>query len=268
MLISDEHDGGPSYGSKSSWKNDDVRGRLRQGRNFKKPIIIIISLVVLSVGSYTILPFLKYGGEEEIAQEEAAQENKKENEKKIFAELDKLESSEDEVALIKYLYKNSTKEHSKVFLKWLEQREDEGFPPYLYATARNYLIEGDAYQALLYYSAAGLMARIDAARCTDRTTASWVAFLENSFVGVHDYMKEHPTSKLAAGKWALLKEESSKRRKLPSWICKNGENPMKYVAYKPEELWQLEREEIRRAFKEFTESKPEEENLAAVDEKD
>jgi hypothetical protein len=173
---------------------------------------------------------------------------------KYVAELNELEKKKDYVNLIKALYENTTPEYSKAVLPWLKKREDSGFTPYLYATARHMLITDETYQALLYYSAAGLAARVDAARCSDRTTASWVAFLENGFSGVHEYMNAHPESKATAGKWALMKEETLKGRDLPAWMCLNGEKTSEYVPYVPEELWQQERIQIRNAFDQFTQS--------------
>lgn len=169
----------------------------------------------------------------------------------IINKLNDLENKKDYLALIRELYENVNPETSPEILSWLKEREDSGFAPYLYATARHLLITNEPYQALLYYSAAGLIARVDAAHCTDRTAAGMVAFLENGFSGVHKYMADNPGSKRAAGTWAMLKEETSKNRPLPEWLCLNGDSPSPYVPFLAQELWENERTNIRVAFDQF-----------------
>ena len=229
------------YGSTND-ENNPFRSASSRSRSRKIAIAAVAVVAFIAAGIFVAGQF---GGEEEIAAVEVPVNADP------IAQLNQLEANKDYLNIIKALNENVDPEFSKVVLPWLQEREASGFAPYLYAAARHYLITGDAYQALLYYSTAGLTARIDAARCTDRSTAGFVAYLENGFSGVQQYIKANPDSMNAAGTWALLKEDETKNRALPEWLCTNGDNPSEYVPYVSEEIWQGERAQIRTAFEQF-----------------
>lgn len=163
--------------------------------------------------------------------------------------LDKMESEGKSDALIKVFYERTEPAFSKKILPWLKARESLGYAPYYYATARHLLIVEKPYEALLYYTAAGLFARIDAMACSDSGAQAFILELEKPFGGVRDYVKAVPGTKLAAGTWALNREEESFPRKLPEWICSKSKRII--GQYRSLEEWKKDREEIRKQFKSY-----------------
>ena len=255
MLTYDlDDDNGDGNKNTPAWGSGGRPDRPGKKNNALKIAVAAISLTAIALSSYFVF---SYKAAEQSAAIVASVEDESlpvTEQDEIISKLGRLEENKDHLGMIKYLYENTDPKFSKVVLPWLIERENNGYTPYLYAIARHSLIRNDPYQSLLYYIAAGLAARVDAAHCSDLTSANLVALLENGFSGVHEYMAAHPESKSLAGRFALSKEDSLRSRPEPDWLCKSGQETSPYVPYVANEIWQQQRAEIRVAFNSYIDS--------------
>lgn len=159
-----------------------------------------------------------------------------------LAQLEKLEHEKKYPELINLMYQKRDKAFSEKLLPWLKSREDIGFAPYYYAQALHLINTGKPEEAMLYYFAGGLVARVDLLRCVDKSAETYIAVLESPFPDVPAYLEKHTGMRVTAGTFAIEMEEFVKDRAAADWLCSQGDIQMKYDQFFPEDEWQGRRE--------------------------
>ncbi|NDF11945.1 MAG: hypothetical protein EB060_03895 [Proteobacteria bacterium] len=194
---------------------------------------IVVAMLVVTVGALSVLGYVHYKSQPHGLSKDPD-----------LATLEIYEHNKDYTKLINTLYTNRDKAYSTKVLPWLHDREDKGFAPYYYAQALHMNNLGNQKEAILYYFAGGLVARIDLLRCLDKTAETMIAALESPFPDVPKYLEENPGNKVSAGTFAVEMEEFTKDRSPAEWLCLQGDDAekYKYYPYFPDDEWMGRRE--------------------------
>ncbi len=133
----------------------------------------------------------------------------------------------------------------------LNESVEKPYAPYIYALAKRYKNIGyDSYAAKWFVTAA-ITARIDAARCEDKTAPQGIMIIEAELSEIKKLIIDNKKLYKESIEFALQKEEEFKKRDLPKWICSHGIEAFSgELKYKNEKDWNKERQEIRNKYQE------------------
>jgi hypothetical protein len=141
------------------------------------------------------------------------------------------------------------KSEGRLIATWLKGHAVDGDFPALYFTSLYHTKQGRLDEAGKWYSAAALVARVDAARCSDASAAAAPRVIEALFSTTKSFLNANPGKRSAAARWAFEYEEKNKERPVAGWIAKHGSKAFSgNVQYVPDADWQAARSRIRAEF--------------------
>ena len=145
--------------------------------------------------------------------------------------------------------RTADKGESRLIVIWLRKHAVEGNFPTLYFTSLFYTTQGRLEDAGKWYSAAALVARVDAGRCRDASAGGAPRVIEGLFSNTKTHLAADIEERKAAAQWALEYEEKTRGRPVARWILQHGIKAFRGDAQSvPDAEWQIARSRIRADF--------------------
>ncbi len=149
-----------------------------------------------------------------------------------------------------------SKEARTAAIRWLEGRLRSGRIPVLFCLARLHWLNGEEEPAIKCFMTASIAGQIDAARCSDPTSAGAVAMMERHFEELMARLHDRDTERRAL-RYAFELEERLRDREPAHWIAAHGLESFRTASttaedagpFVADDVWQERRAEIRLSYR-------------------